>query len=219
MTDRQPSRPLAALLDAVPGGKGLLEPAPPSYFENAGAETPTPRAGESLKVVNAEIFQSVNPGFILLLTPLLVAFWAFLRSRGREPSTPSKIGLGLLFIALSMVVMLGAVWFSQATTPPGGKTSPWWLIGTYACVTVGELCLSPMGLSLVSKNSPARIRAFLMGGWFVATSVGGKLSGLCGEIYQRTEPDDFFLVLAGCTALAGGAVFCALPWLRRQLAD
>ena len=183
-------------------------------YAGAGPTTPTLQPGQHLKLVNAELFQSVNPGFVILLAPLMVALWHFLATRRREPSTPAKIGAGLFLTGMSALVMFAAV---QAAGEEGGKVSAWWLIGTYGVVTVGELCLSPMGLSLVSKLSPMRLRSFLMGGWFLSTAIGNKLSGVFGEVYHRWDHSTFFLVNTGFAVLAAGVIFAILPWLRRQM--
>ena len=146
----------------------------------AGTDASTKRLpdGEQLLLVNTELFASINGGFIMLLAPLMVVLWTFLSRRRKEPSTPAKIALGLLLTGLSAVVMIGAV---AAAGTPEGKVSALWLFGTYFVITIGELCLSPMGLSLVSKHAPKHLAGFLMGGWFLSTSIGNKLSGVLGE--------------------------------------
>jgi len=171
---------------------------------------------KQVKLVNAELFQSINGGFIILFAPLMVGFWHFLIQRGREPSTAAKIGAGLFLTGMSAVVMVAAV---AAAGSPEGKVSSWWLFGTYGVITVGELCLSPMGLSLVSKLSPAHLRSFLMGGWFLSTSIGNKLSGVFGEVYHEWDHTVFFWVNTGAAVAAAGAIFALLPWLRRQMAE
>jgi len=169
--------------------------------------------GRHLKLVNAEIFQSVNPGFVILLTPLLIALWRFLASRQREPTTPAKIGLGLLITAGGPLIMLLAV---IATNDGAIKASSYWLIGTYGLLTLGELCLSPMGLSLVSKMAPARIRGFMMGGWFVATAIGNKLTqiGIYWDIWLQSS---FFLVLALMALFMAGVLFVLLQPLKKAM--
>jgi proton-dependent oligopeptide transporter, POT family len=185
-------------------------------YANTDESTPILPPKKQLKLVNAELFQSINPGFIILFAPLMVAFWHLLSVRRKEPSTAAKIGLGLFLTGMSAVVMVAAV---HAAGTPEGKVSAWWLFGTYAVITVGELCLSPMGLSLVSKLSPAHIRSFMMGGWFLSTSIGNKLSGVFGEVYHSWDHTFFFWVNTGAAVLAAGAIFALLPWLRRQMAE
>ncbi|AKQ47343.1 amino acid transporter [Rufibacter radiotolerans] len=171
-----------------------------------------PKAGESLALISTELFQSVNPFFVVILTPVVVSFFGFLSRRGKEPSTPAKIGWGLFITALSTLVMVGAVYASDNGTE---KSAGWWLVGTYAVVTVGELFLSPMGLSLVSKLSPPRLTALLMGGWFLATSIGNKLSGVLASMWDRYDNKAFFFLLNfAVTLAAAGAIFMMIKWLR-----
>jgi proton-dependent oligopeptide transporter, POT family len=185
-------------------------------FKNAGVTTPRLADGKQLRLVNTELFESINGGFIILLAPLLVALWTFLGSRRREPSTPAKISLGLLFTGLSALVMVGAV---AAAGVPEGKVSPYWLFGTYFVITIGELCLSPIGLSLVSKHAPKALTGFLMGGWFLSTSIGNKLSGVLGELYHSWDHTRFFLFNTITAIVAAGLIVAMLPWLRRHLAE
>lgn len=182
--------------------------------KNATEETPRLKPNQQLKLINTEQYNSINAGFVILFTPLIVAFWAWLRRDGREPSTAAKIGLGLLLTAASTLVMWGATYVSGDT-----KGSSAWLFGTYAVITIGELCLSPMGLSLVNKMSPANIRAFMMGGWFLSTSFGNKLSGIFGEVYEKMDHLQFWPMLAGLSAIAGIVIFLLLPWLNRQMTE
>jgi POT family proton-dependent oligopeptide transporter len=128
-----------------------------------------PKEDATLGLVNTELFQSLNPFFVVILTPVVVAFFTFLAGRGKEPSTATKIALGLAITAL------------YASGNGQTKVSPMWLVTTYAVITIGELCLSPMGLSLVSKLSPPRLTALMMGGWFLSTSIGNKLAGVLGH--------------------------------------
>jgi proton-dependent oligopeptide transporter, POT family len=119
----------------------------PLYFRNL-PENRRPAEGESLKLLSTELFQSVNPFWVVTLTPLIVAFFSFLKRRGKEPSTPWKIFYGLFITALSTLVMVGAAIYSDNGMV---KSSMLWLISSYFVITIGELCLSPMALSLVSK--------------------------------------------------------------------
>jgi proton-dependent oligopeptide transporter, POT family len=184
-------------------------------YAHAAPSTPLLPEGKHLKLVNTEIFQSIEPGFIILFTPLIIAFWSYLRLIGREPSTSAKIGLGLLITAGAALTMLGATLVSNDGQT---KASPHWLIVNYAIAAVGELCLSPMGLSLVNKMSPANIRAFMMGGWFLSTSFGMKLSGIFGEAYNAMDHRQFWIILIVCNVVCAGVVFLLLPWLNRQMA-
>lgn len=155
----------------------------PAYFKNQVPEK-IPAEGQSVNLVNTEIFQSVNPFFVVILTPLLIAFFAFMRRKGKEPTTASKIAIGLLISALSILIMVIAVYY---TNNGMNKASAWWLIASYGAITVGELCLSPMGLSMVSKLSPLRFTALMMGGWSLATSIGNKLSGVLAKNWDKFD--------------------------------
>jgi POT family proton-dependent oligopeptide transporter len=161
-------------------------------------------------VTNPELFQMANAFSVIALTTPLVLFWAWMRKRGREVGTAHKIFYGMLLTMVSMLVMAIAGWLTQHGTL---KVSALWLIGSYAVMTVGELCLSPMGLSLVTKLSPKRYVGLMMGGWFCATAFGNKLSGFFGGIQGLMEPMMFFLVLAGLVGLVAIAIRLLLPWL------
>ncbi|ESU21038.1 proton/peptide symporter family protein [Flavobacterium enshiense DK69] len=147
---------------------------------------------QTVSLINTELFQSVNPGWIILLTPVVVGFFLFMRRMGKEPSTPSKIVLGLFISSLSCLVMVAAVYIGSNGAV---KVSPLWLVGTYGVITIGELCLSPMGLSIVSKLSPPRLTALMMGGFFLSISIGNKLSGVLASMwYDYENKANFFLV-------------------------
>ena len=191
-------------------------------YANATPATPSLPPRRQLKLVNTELFSSIDPGFIILLTPLLVGFWHFLRARGMEPSTSAKIGLGLIQTAGAAAIMLLA---TLSCNENQEKSSAWWLFANYLLITTGELCLSPMGLSLVNKMAPANLRAFMMGGWFLATSFGNKISGIFGEVYENgklfglnIDHQTFWIVLIIGNLVGGGIVFVLLPWLNRQMA-
>lgn len=163
------------------------------YFRNLSAEKQANlKTNEEINVYNTELFQSINPFWVIVLTPLVVGLFTWMRKQNAEPSTPSKIVLGLFISALSCLVMVGAVYAGANGTV---KVSPWWLIATYGVVTIGELCLSPMGLSLVSKLSPPRLTALMMGGFFLSTSIGNKLSGVLASFwYDYENKANFFIV-------------------------
>ncbi len=175
------------------------------------------KEGEILNLTYTNIYQSVNPFWVVALTPLVVLFFNFLRRRGKEPSTPTKIAYGLVVSALSTLVMVGAVYAGSNGLV---KVSPWWLISAYGVITIGELCLSPMGLSLVSKLSPARLTALMMGGWFVSTSLGNKLSGILATMWDGYENKaNFFLVNFVILGVAAAAIFMMLKWLNQIFAE
>jgi POT family proton-dependent oligopeptide transporter len=188
----------------------------PAYFKNVKPAN-LPRDGGEATLWSTPLSQSINPGWVIFLTPLVVAFFAFLRSRNREPSTPIKIAFGLLISALSVLVM---VWAVYASNNGAEKASTWWLIATYGIITIGELLLSPMGLSLVSKLSPVRITALMMGGWFLATSIGNKLSGVLATMWDGYEKKaNFFWVNFVLLMIAAIIMFAMLKWLNRVMKE
>jgi len=130
--------------------------------------------------IEPEIFQQFNPIFIVFLTPVVVALFAYLNKRGKEPSTPKKIGIGMILAALGFVVMLIGSFNLASPADLAGqaspdRVSPYWLINTYLILTIAELFLSPMGLSFVSKVAPPRFQGLMQGGWLGATAIGNKL--------------------------------------------
>lgn len=173
------------------------------YFRNISQAERTKletNPSQQVNLYNTELFQSINPGWVIVLTPVVVAFFMMLRRKGKEPSTPSKIVLGLFISALSCLVMVGAVYAGQNGLV---KVSALWLVAAYGVITVGELCLSPMGLSLVSKLSPPRLTALMMGGFFLSTSIGNKLSGVLASFwYDYDNKANFFIVNFGLLLLA-----------------
>ena len=170
-----------------------------------------PAKGTDLKLYSTELYQSINPFWVVVLTPLVVGFFGWMRRKKKEPSTPTKIFLGLVITALSALVMVGAVF---ATNDMTMKASSFWLIASYGVITIGELCLSPMGLSLVSKLSPPRITALMMGGFFLAISVGNKLSGMLSSLWESMpEKQNFFYLNFGLVLAAAAALFLMLKWL------
>ncbi len=171
-----------------------------------------PKEGESIALLNTEIFQSVNPAFVIIFTPLIVAFWTFLGRRKKEPSTPGKVVLGVVVTAASMLVMVGAVF---AGNNGAEKVSALWIISMYGVLTFGELCLSPMGLSLVSKLAPRRFTALMMGGWFLAVAIGNKLSGVLSGLFVTIENKEiYFLINGAAAALVVLILFFMLKWLK-----
>ena len=188
----------------------------PVYFKNVPVEK-RPADGGKATLWSTPISQSINPGWVILLTPLVVAFFAFLRRRNKEPSTATKIAFGLFISGLSVLVMVGAVYVSHNGAE---KASNWWLMGTYGVVTIGELLLSPMGLSLVSKLSPVRLTSLMMGGWFLATSIGNKLSGLLATMWDGYEDKaNFYWVNFVLLMIASAIIFGMLRWLNRIMKE
>jgi len=192
-------------------GKVIYQYGPHPYLTNLD-EQRHPEGDQKLKLLSTEIFQSVNPFFVVFLTPVVVGFFGFLRKRGKEPSTPGKIGLGMLITAISTTVMMLAV---VASGNGMVKSSALWLISSYGVITIGELFLSPMGLALVSKLSPPRLTALMMGGWFLATSLGNKLSGVLSGLWGSFENKIYFFTINFIGAAFGAfLIFLLLKWLK-----
>ena len=166
--------------------------------------------GEFLRTANSELYQSWNALFVVLMTPLVMMFFASLMARGRPFSTARKILLGMVITGLSALFMAVAGFLSDDGAQ---KVSGLWLMGFYAIVTVGELCLSPMALSLVTKLSPKRFVGLTMGGWFFATAVGNKFSGFLGVLQGAMAPKWFFLLIAGAVFLVALYIKVVLPKL------
>ena len=163
----------------------------PLYFRNVAPEK-LPAEGGKVHLWATNLSQSINPGWVIILTPLVVAFFSFLRVRKKEPSTPTKIAFGLLISALSVLIMIAAVKIGHNGAE---KVSAWWLVANYGIITIGELFLSPMGLSVVSKLSPVNITSLMMGGWFLSTSIGNKLSGVLASMWDTYDDKaNFFWV-------------------------
>jgi POT family proton-dependent oligopeptide transporter len=189
---------------------------PDPYFNNVPKEEWPPSHSE--KLANTELFQSINPLFIIIFTPMIVFIFSYLRKRRKEPSTATKFGLALFISGLSALVMVFAIMSVNSVYLQ--KTSPYWLWGTYAVFTVSELLLSPIGLSLVSKLAPARLTALLMGGWFLSTSIGGKIAGVMTSFWDDfTDKKIFFLILVVAAFIGGILIFSRLKSLNTIVKD
>ena len=171
--------------------------------------------------IPATWFQSVNSLFIILLAPVFAALWVAMARKGKELSSPAKFALGLVMAAIGFLIMLFA---AKILVASGGKikVSPWWLVISYFFQTLGELCLSPVGLSSMTKLSPRKYVGQMMGIWFLATSVGNLIAGLVGG---KVDPEKLeqtpALFLWTTVALAGAALVLALLAIpiRRMMRD
>ena len=182
------------------------------YFIDVHASAATP-------IITPQIFQQFNPLFIVLLTPLSVAIFALLASRGKEPSAPRKIGYGMVIAAAGFVVLLLA---SLGLPAPSGidgisnvLVSPNWLIGTYLLLTFAELFLSPMGLSFVAKVAPPQYKGMMQGGWLAATAIGNLLVGVMGGFWDDLPLYAFWGVLIICCLLSALFIFSIIKRLER----
>jgi POT family proton-dependent oligopeptide transporter len=190
-------------LEPVKGDSGHLRKVigPDPYFNNLPrADWPPP--GQNVKLVNPELFESIGPFFIVTLTPLLVAWFQYLRKRRKEPTTASKFGIALFLAGLSSIVMLFAV--ISVPSIYQYKVSPGWLWGTYFVITLAEIFLSPIGLSLVSKLAPARLTALLMGGFFLTMSLGSKVAGLMTSSWGKFPDKRIYFLIWFVAAVIGG---------------
>ena len=186
---------------------------PDPYYNNVPREQWPPQ-GQPQKLANAELFQSIGPFFIVTLTPLLVLLFGWLRKRRLEPTTPEKFGIALFISGLSSLWMVFAV--MSVSSIYHYKVSPAWLWGTYFLVTVAEIFLSPMGLSLVSKLAPPRLTSLLMGGWFLTMSLGGKFAGLMTSSWDKfSDKKIFFLVWFIAGTIGSILIFSRIKSLNR----
>ena len=176
--------------------------------------------------LSAEMFQSMNPFFVVFLTPIIVGLFGWLRARGIEPSTPRKIAIGMGIAALAFVVMMvssmGLPLYSSIDPDTGGtpladglKMTPFLLIGTYFILTVAELFISPLGISFVSKVAPPQYQGIMQGGWLGATALGNQLLFI-GAILYQTVPIwmTWAIFVVACTISMLTMIFM-LRWLER----
>jgi POT family proton-dependent oligopeptide transporter len=172
--------------------------------------------------VSGVISNAINPFWIVALSIPLVRFWGWLNRRGLEPSTPAKMVIGMFLTSLAFLILFFAARSGGdqtfLTNAQGNflrdehgvflmeqhRVSPLWLITAYMTISLGELMLSPMGLSLVSKVAPVRMRGLMMGGWFVATAIGNKLTAI-GLLWTRWYHSSFWLLCSLCAL--GMAIF------------
>lgn len=158
-------------------------------------------------------FQSVNSFFIFTLAPVFAWIWIALATRGHEPSSPGKFVIGLVAVGLGFVILIPP---SQAAEA-GLKVSPMWLILTYLLHTIGELSLSPVGLSAMTRLAPARIAGLVMGVWFLGTSVGNFIGGRVGGMYESMALPTLFGAVGGFAIVAGLVLLVFVAPMRRML--
>jgi POT family proton-dependent oligopeptide transporter len=162
--------------------------------------------------IEPEIFQQFNPLFIVALTPVVVGLFTWLRNRNIEPSTPRKIGIGMILAALGFSVMIASSigLVSQvhlAGEPSPDRISAHWLISTYLVLTFAELFLSPMGISFVSKVSPPRFQGLMQGGWLGAAAVGNAFLFIGSSMYIRLELWQLWLIFVVCCLASAAFIF------------
>jgi POT family proton-dependent oligopeptide transporter len=184
---------------------------------------------EHLNPIQPEVFQSFNPLFIVALTFPVMGFFAWLRKRNQEPSTPKKIGIGMMIAAVGfLIILIGSVhlisphsleFTDQAgnlkfnPVPDYSRVTPYWLITSYLTLTIAELFLSPMGLSFVSKVAPPRFQGLMQGGWLLATAVGNKLLVVGSFFWNKLELWQLWLIFISVCLLSAIFIFIIMKRL------
>ncbi len=161
-------------------------------------------------------WQSINALFIISLAPVFGWIWLKLASRNLEPSTPVKFGLGLLFVGLGFLLLVPAAGILTAGGE-GTRVGIQWLIGVYLLHTIGELCLSPVGLSAMTKLAPERIVGQMMGIWFLGAATGNFIGGNVGGLFETFPLGQIFLAVFGTSAAAALVMFVLVPWTKRLM--
>jgi POT family proton-dependent oligopeptide transporter len=167
--------------------------------------------------IPAEWFQSFNPFLIFAFTPFIVALWTWQSRRGREPTTVTKMAIGCFGVALANLVLVAAA--AVAGAQANGAVSWLWLAGYFVIITVGELYLSPTGLSLVTKVAPVRYLSMTMGVWLATSFLGNFIAGWLGSFWTGMDKRDFFLMLAAIAAAAAVVILMCNGLLRRALKE
>jgi POT family proton-dependent oligopeptide transporter len=156
-------------------------------------------------------FQSFNPAMIFLFAPMLAKFWDKRATKGKSSSSVSKMGFGSILAGLAYIIMILAAY----SLPDGQKGSVIWLFTTVFVFTMGELYLSPIGLSLVTKVSPKRIVSMMMGVWFFSSFIGNYMTGYLGTFYSVMKPDQYFMMLTAIGLATGGLFYITRKPLER----
>ena len=157
-------------------------------------------------------FQSLNPLFIITLAPIMSVFWNWLRSKSKEPTSVEKFAISLFLMSISYIILILA-----GSLGDGEKLSPFWLILVYFVMTVSELCLSPIGLSLVSKLAPKKFLSLMMGSWFLTCFIGDTLAGFWGGKYASMTTTELFTPLAILSFAAFLILVLLIPKLNKAL--
>jgi POT family proton-dependent oligopeptide transporter len=175
---------------------------------------------DTMNSIEPEVFQSFNPLFIVALTFPIMGVFAWLNKKNIEPSTPKKIGIGMVIASIGFIVVLIAsrsvpspASLEGAPVPEALRVSPYWLISSYLILTVAELFLSPMGLSFVSKVAPSRFQGMMQGGWLLATAVGNKLLFVGSKLWERVELWQLWTVFVVCCLLSAAFIFSIMKRL------
>ena len=172
--------------------------------------------------LSAEVFQSINPFVVVFLTPVVMWVFSALAARGKEPSTPKKIAIGMLIAAIAYVVMMVASFglpsqasLNGAPVPAADRVTPLVLFSVYFILTIAELFISPLGLSFVSKVAPAHLQGLMQGCWLGATAVGNALLFLGAVMYEKIDLSMAWGVFAIVCFISMGIMFSMVSWLDR----
>jgi len=182
----------------------------------------TLNVSQSANAISPEVFQSFNPLFIVALTPLVMGIFAWLNKKGKEPSTPRKIGYGMIIASFGFVVVLIAsislispYLLGGAATPDSSRVNPYWLMNSYLILTIAELFLSPMGISFVSKVAPSRFQGLMQGGWLLATAVGNKFLFVGSLMWNRIDLYMLWGIFIICCVLSALFIFSIMKKLEK----
>lgn len=177
---------------------------------------------ENMNLISPEVFQSFNPLFIVALTPLVMGIFSWLAKRGKEPSSPRKIGIGMIIAAFGFVlVLIGSLGLVSPKEMAGvaveeiSRVSPYWLMSSYLILTIAELFLSPIGLSFVAKVAPARFQGLMQGGWLLATAIGNKFLFVGSLLWGKVELYMLWGIFIICCLLAAVFIFSIMKRLEK----
>jgi POT family proton-dependent oligopeptide transporter len=209
------NRIIGAIMAVVGGGLTY-------WFYTMGAET---------NPIAPEVYQSFNPLYIVSLTFVVMAVFAWLNKKGIEPSTPKKIGIGMVIASLGFVIMIGSLKVISPVdlqvlndagevvkvnpVPDSSRVMPYWLMSTYLILTFAELFLSPMGLSFVSKVAPVRFQGVMQGGWLLATAVGNKLLFIGSFFWEKIQLWQLWGIFVVTCLLSAAFIFSILKRLEK----
>ncbi|HWC64720.1 MAG TPA: peptide MFS transporter, partial [Thermoanaerobaculia bacterium] len=160
-------------------------------------------------------YVSVQALWVIILAPIMAWVWTRLARMKKEPSSPAKFALGLVFAALAFLMLIPAARLAQSAA--GVRVSPMWLVGAYFIEELGELCISPVGLSIVTKLAPVRIVGLMMGVWFLSNALGNKLAGVAAEFFSSMPLDRLFGIVAVISLAAGVLMFALIRPVKKLM--